>query len=526
MTVRTTGQPLQPDSWHHVLIWYDHINNSLNLCIDGGETISSWAPFGVNMSQKFCTLGSGPLSANEDLNWFHGLIDEFSFMRGRLENYELEAFYNKGLGLTYPFGSPMNSEDHLRVASLTFDAGDVSDSPLRDQLGGGTAADDGIIGASRHYDSSLEQSDQIKFAGTCDARGSFTVSFWSRLESELPGAHPILGKPSQSGRSQYAFYRTNKKIGVELGLTSSVVHLEGNCDGSEAWVHLSLRVNSDTQQASLSIDGKLAANTILSEDFLPPGGALQLGTATLMEISPSAPSFNGTLDQFTFHRRILSPREIQSFYLLGKGVACWGDSFTAGPNAIRYSQVLESSRGIKVSNHGYFGISGTELNKRMALNTIQSAWVTVIWIGWTTHTRNDSLSITENGLAAMVQQLHERRPNPRFVILNIPNHHHPDWESGGENHPDYHRNLIAPINEMIATTYPDNYIDLDDYFINQYETADPLDLMDQAIGIVPRSLRINLDDGDQNYNDDTHLTSEGYAEVASLINLFLNRRGW
>ena len=126
----------------------------------------------------------------------------------------------------------------------------------------------------------------------------------------------------------------------------------------------------------------------------------------------------------------------------------------------------------------------------------------------------------------MVQQLHARRKNPRFVILNVANHHHPDWESGGENHPDFHRALIAPINEMIATTYPDNYIDVDHHFIHDYVTTDPLDQMDQALGIIPRSLRINLKDGDQNFNDDTHLTSAGYAEVAMLIDAFLKERGW
>lgn len=522
VTVQTDGVSLTPGQWHHVIVWYDGNRNTINLRVNGGEIFTERNPFGIGVSSEQLTLGYGLFSSVQNRNWFNGRIDEIYFAKRSPDFYEISALYSNGAGIPYPFTEPVRSADSLLEGSITWDG--PSDQPL--VLAGGQEIPDSIIGRGRFYNRTLSQFDRVASRTKFSPGDKFSISFWARLDSVDAGTSPILGKAEVEGAVEYSFYHRPGIIGVDLGMTDRIVTLEGVCDSRLGeWTHVGLSVDGDSGLASLLINGELVGSAKVSLPFNPPASRLTIG-CTNLQVDNSNQFFHGAIDEFRFHRRVLEPLEFRALYLKGTGVVCWGDSFTAGPGATPYPELLGSLRDRVVLNHGHFGASPEFLKGKIENNDVETAWVTVIWVGWTIYRYPVLRETVEPSLAAMVRKLKSKQPDARFVIMNIANHHHPDWEEGGEEHPNDVRESLAAINAMIAANYPDNFIDLDNHFINVYEPIDEDDVADQAIGIIPRSLRINLLDGDQNFNDDTHLNNAGNAEVANLVHIFLKEKGW
>lgn len=527
-TVSALGGALAAGKWYHVLAWFDFNRNSLNLRVDGGEVATEQNPHGVAVSTNCLTLGYGNVSAATQRNWFNGRIDEFCLAQRAPDSYEADVLFSGGAGARFPFERPVLSPRALLEAEITSDA--AADVTLIDHAQGGSVVGNSIIGQGRGYQKSLQQYDEVASAEHFRPEGSFSIAFWSRLTSEDAAMHPILGKAEAGKPREYAFFRKPDAAGVDLGLLAGDVRLEAPCAGDcGKWIHLALTFDESTGEATLYSQGNEADSAILASAFNPSASRFSIGRAQLVPGDSGLALedyFDGMIDELRFYRRSLEDHEVRTLFLAGRAVACWGDSFTAGPGAVPYAEQLALLRGTEVSNHGFFGASPDFLKNQMARNHVETARVTVIWVGWTIHANPISLQTVEPALASMVQQLEAMRADARYVILNLANHHHPDWESHGDRHPDEIRANLAPVNAMIAANYPDNYIDLDHHFIHDFVAQSADDLADQAGGIIPRSLRINQLDGDANFNDDTHLTTQGYGEIAELLNAFFDARGW
>jgi lysophospholipase L1-like esterase len=75
---------------------------------------------------------------------------------------------------------------------------------------------------------------------------------------------------------------------------------------------------------------------------------------------------------------------------------------------------------------------------------------------------------------------------------------------------------LTQLNDDLAASYPDNFIDIRRVLVESYDPSVPQDVVDHANDVPPGSLR----------NDDQHPNEAGYAIVAQQVDAFIRMKGW
>jgi lysophospholipase L1-like esterase len=179
----------------------------------------------------------------------------------------------------------------------------------------------------------------------------------------------------------------------------------------------------------------------------------------------------------------------------GVNLACWGDSLTQGAGGTPYPTAIQPLTGYIIYNGGVGGETSTQIRARMIAATSRYPDTAIIWAG-----RNNSgaSATVQADISAMVAALGHNR----YLVLSILNGDYPGEESGGGGY----NNIIA-LNNALATTYGDRYIDIRAHLVSLYNPSIPQDVTDHSEDIPPSSLR----------TDAIHLNTAGYAAVANKI---------
>lgn len=177
-------------------------------------------------------------------------------------------------------------------------------------------------------------------------------------------------------------------------------------------------------------------------------------------------------------------------------VSMWGDSLTSLQNTILPTTLT----GHAVYVYGNSGDSSTQIKVRMLAATNNLDHVTIIWAGRNNH---DDVATVKADIAAMVAAL---GANTNYLILSVINGEYADEYVGGESH----TNIVA-INTYLEATYPNNFYDIREYLVSQFDAGTPQDVTDHGHDIVPSTLR----------SDGIHLNATGSQLVATKISEFL-----
>lgn len=89
---------LSSNTWYHVVVWHDAVNNVAGISINGtANTVST-------TGTPFDNGGIFALGAHSYLSqYYNGRIDEVGFWKRMLTSQERSDLYNGGAGLAYPF---------------------------------------------------------------------------------------------------------------------------------------------------------------------------------------------------------------------------------------------------------------------------------------------------------------------------------------------------------------------------------------------------------------------------------------
>ncbi len=191
-------------------------------------------------------------------------------------------------------------------------------------------------------------------------------------------------------------------------------------------------------------------------------------------------------------------------------IAAWGDSLTqGGSGTYTYPQQLSwLLNGRNVYNGGISGQTSTQIASRMLASPDKYSYDTIIWSG-----RNDftNAATVEANIASMVAALGHQR----FLIMSIMNG--PNEPSGNSNY-----TAIMAINAYLAATYPNNYLDIRSYIVQNGLTDAGItptaqDLIDISNDVPPTSLRAD---------SVVHLNTTGYALVAKQVANYIAAHNW
>ena len=177
-------------------------------------------------------------------------------------------------------------------------------------------------------------------------------------------------------------------------------------------------------------------------------------------------------------------------------IICWGDSLTAGNedgSGVTYPDVLAQLSGDAVLNRGVGSQTSGQILARAKGERIQ-ADISIIWIG-----RNNSDHPEQ--VLSDIESLVEMLPPPKhFLVLSVLNSYH-----AAIGRKEYSN--IRSINNALEHKYGEHYLDVRSILLSQYDWRDPVDLIDDWLGIVPSSLRY----------DNVHLNARGYEIVGRSV---------
>lgn len=175
-------------------------------------------------------------------------------------------------------------------------------------------------------------------------------------------------------------------------------------------------------------------------------------------------------------------------------IAAWGDSITMGyGGSPSFPTDLSFLTGYSVFNGGRGGDTSTQILTRMLAAGDKRSWPTIIWAGRNNYT--DPTSVKAD-IASMVASL----GHSHFIVLSILN-----GASEGATTTAYAQ--IAALNNDLASTYGNHYLDIRSYLVSQYNPNNPEDVVDFAADVPPASLRYDF----------LHPNTTGYSKIAQYL---------
>ena len=176
-------------------------------------------------------------------------------------------------------------------------------------------------------------------------------------------------------------------------------------------------------------------------------------------------------------------------------IATWGDSLTQGTGGTPYPTQLTTLTGYATYNGGIGGQDSIQIKDRMLAATTKYSWPTIIWVGRVNVTATDQ---TKADIAEMVGALGHQN----YLVIGITNGERTDEHLG---EPIYDQ--IVQLNNDLAATYGDHFIDIRPYLVSLYDINIAQDVIDYANDIPPSSLR----------SDAVHFNTTGYLRIAEKI---------
>lgn len=174
-------------------------------------------------------------------------------------------------------------------------------------------------------------------------------------------------------------------------------------------------------------------------------------------------------------------------------VTAWGDSLTYGvnmPDGESYPEQLATISGREVENRGVNNHTTTSVLTDM-LAAENHRGVTVIWAGRNNIKTFDDQTALED-IAAMV----DLAEDGKYLVLSV-------ISAGNEPKGSVEYDWVASLNEHLAETYGDHYLDVLTPLLNA-EGATAEEIVGRKI---PKVIRM----------DDLHLRAEGYRIVAEQV---------
>lgn len=174
-------------------------------------------------------------------------------------------------------------------------------------------------------------------------------------------------------------------------------------------------------------------------------------------------------------------------------IVAWGDSMTFG-----YAPYIkESEPGWNIHNEGVPGETSTQIKDRMVAGTALLGLTTVICVGTVDYNGPAEQTIILQNIATMVAAL----PDPkRFLIVSA-------FISADYPYPGATNDALYALNSAMASAYPDNYLDVNQYIVDSYNPSLPQDVIDFGNKVTPTSLR----------SDAIHLNSAGNSLAGNYI---------
>ena len=164
--------------------------------------------------------------------------------------------------------------------------------------------------------------------------------------------------------------------------------------------------------------------------------------------------------------------------------AAWGDSLTAGCEATTpstncsYPYALSQDLNTTVFNGGVGGETSTQIAARQTAETGDYGYCQIIWAGRNNYS---SQATVLADIATMVGNL----TSPKcFLVLSILNGYGNSESKGQSNY-----NLIIALNQAIQAAYPNNYLDIREALVADYDPTNPEDQYDYTLDVPPSSLR-------------------------------------
>jgi len=181
-------------------------------------------------------------------------------------------------------------------------------------------------------------------------------------------------------------------------------------------------------------------------------------------------------------------------------IAMWGDSLT--PPVARAMTLIFPGRAI--FDGGVIGETSVQIAARELADEAHRDWVTTIWGG---HNNKNAPAQIAADIAACVAHL--APGNARFIVISLLNNAFD--VKGTANY-----QTIVELNNRLAATYPQNYLDMRGYLVSQFNPANPDEVLDFQNDEPPRSMRA----------DEAHFNGFGADVAAARIKQFIDARGW
>lgn len=181
-------------------------------------------------------------------------------------------------------------------------------------------------------------------------------------------------------------------------------------------------------------------------------------------------------------------------------VNLWGDSQIGQTNHVKYKlpRYITAKFGQSINN-GVGGESSSEIRTRFEASGIYSDEVQFIWVGQNNFTDPTQVIADIDAMVSLI-------PHSDFIIVSV--HGFATQLKGSDGYND-----VKQINDHIAVTYPNNYVDTRSYLISMYDPNIPQDVIDFNNDVVPATFRVDV----------VHLDDAGVQLTSPLLWLKINK---
>jgi len=182
-------------------------------------------------------------------------------------------------------------------------------------------------------------------------------------------------------------------------------------------------------------------------------------------------------------------------------IALWGDSMV--PGVARAFQYVDPAR--QIYDGGIPGETSIQIAARQLADSAHTNWINVFWYG---HNNPTAAAQIKADIAASVAHL--ASGNTSFIVMSVVNQD--PREVRGT--PGYQ--ILIDLNNELAATYPQNYLDIRAFLVQQSNPGDWQEAQDLQEDVPASSLRF----------DAIHLNGHGSEMVARRIKEYLEAKGW